>query len=395
MVFGEVFYALFLILSIAIYWFVGRNQRTIVIAISGVLFYGYYAGSWLFWLGLLTVGSWFVLFGLDSFIPQRLNEERPQIKKILCLILIPIFVLFLGYFKYGSFISSIFTTSDLRSVAGPLAISFFTFEFIQIAAEKFKGNIERIGFTEYVAFIFFFPTMIAGPIKKYEKFDKQLIEAKIDSRDILEGLFRIILGLVKKIFLADNLNTLIQEVGSPEKTQNIILLSGAIFLYGLRIYLDFSGYSDIAIGSSRLFGFRVPENFNLPYIRTNIAEFWRHWHISLYVWLVDYIYIPLGGSRVNFVRRLLNITITMLISGIWHGAAWNFIYWGLWHGSLLATHRVYVDKVKPQINPIITKSKPYIAFSYLLTMASVWFGWGLFMWSFNDFVHYWQLVLGG
>jgi alginate O-acetyltransferase complex protein AlgI len=235
--------------------------------------------------------------------------------------------------------------------------------------------------------------MIAGPIKRYENFSENITEKTINSNDILEGLFRIILGFVKKIVIADNMNTLIEEIGNPSKTQNVILLSGAVFLYGFRIYFDFSGYSDIAIGSSRLFGIIVPENFHFPYLRKNITDFWRHWHISLYSWLVDYVYIPLGGSRVQFLSILLNILITMLISGIWHGAAWNFVLWGIWHGTLLVIHKVYVDKVKPFIKQDVLNSKLYAGCSYFLTMASVWFGWSMFMWSINDLLIYWNAII--
>ena len=236
--------------------------------------------------------------------------------------------------------------------------------------------------------------MIAGPIKRYGQFTEKLQTAEINSSNLLEGLFRILLGLFKKIVLADNLNTLIQEAGTPEKSHNVLLLTGAVIMYGFRIYWDFSGYSDIAIGSARLFGIKVPENFLHPYRQTNISSFWRHWHISLYTWLIDYVFIPLGGSRVPFLRVLLNIMIVMLVSGIWHGAAWNFVLWGVWHGILLVTHRIYTDKIKPGLNTRFVNSAAAKSLSYVLTMTAVWFGWLLFMWPLRDVSQYLKLAFG-
>jgi len=416
MIFGEIFYATFLILSLFIYWTVDSKLRVAVIAASGVAFYAYYANYWVLLLVGITLVSWATLLWSPlqvavgngtaaSSAPLQNNchsnalaiafHEKTQsdFSQRLALATIPIFICILGYFKYGGFIRSIFTGGEVQPVIVPLAISFFTFEFIHVAYEKYKGNLEKVSLLDYFSFIFFFPTMIAGPIKRYGQFSQQLEAATLTAKDFLEGLFRIILGLAKKVVIADNLNTYIQEIGSPEKTQNPVLLSGAIFLYGFRIYMDFSGYSDIAIGSARLFGIKVPENFNYPYLQTNITAFWRHWHISLYTWLVDYVYIPLGGSRAGFSRALLNVLITMVISGIWHGAAWNFILWGLWHGILLVIHKIYTDSVKPNIKPDVLQGKYYQLLSYLLTMAAVWFGWCLFMWPLADVSRYLQLLV--
>ncbi|WP_071516275.1 MBOAT family O-acyltransferase [Geitlerinema sp. PCC 9228] len=441
MIFGEIFYALFLLVTAIAYWLANHKYKPAILATSGIVCYGYYASHWLILLASVTVGSWIVLFGWDAWRETQtqkkdstaasyqnttqstnsLNYQSNQqptaesvdsqsmrlsspgemtavapanYKKYLWLATIPVFVFVLGYFKYSSFIKSMFVATEVERIVAPLGISFFTFEFIQVAAEKFKGKIGHISFIDYISFIFFFPTLIAGPIKTYDQFQEQLgLAQKFKIHHILEGICRIIVGLAKKIVIADNLNTLIQEVGSPDKTQNIILLSGAIFLYGFRIYLDFSGYSDIAIGSARLFGIHLPENFHFPYLRTNIADFWRHWHISLYSWLLTYIYIPLGGSRVGFVRNLLNIITTMFVSGVWHGADWNFIVWGLWHGFLLAIHRVYASQMKPHLPTRWVSGKIYTACSYGLTMACVWFGWSLFMWSLEDVGQYLQLVV--
>ena len=404
MIFGEIFYAVFLFFTLLLFYSVPRRFKMAVIAVSGALFYVYYAGTYAILLLLLTLLSWLVMFArpvreasaaeasaADSSGGQTAVLSR-QIRMI-GVVCVVAFVLVLSYFKYGAFLSNIFAPGLLPGVAAPLAISFFTFEFIHVAAEYLKGNIRRAPFIEYFAFIFFFPTMIAGPIKRYDQFDDQFDDVRLSPNDIVEGLFRIAIGLFKKAVIADNLNSLITEIGTPEKTHNPILLTGAIVLYGFRIYLDFSGYSDIAIGSARLFGIRVPENFLYPYRQSNISAFWRNWHISLYNWLIDYIFIPLGGSRVAFGRVLFNIMVVMLVSGIWHGAAWNFILWGAWHGVLLVIHKVYTDKIVPRLNQKWVASRGAVVISYVMTMAAVWFGWMLFMWPLSLVGRYLQLVV--
>ena len=196
---------------------------------------------------------------------------------------------------------------------------------------------------EYLAFIFFFPTMVAGPIKRFQEFVPCLREPSTDwATDWNRGITRILGGLVKKFALADLLTSFTNHLNHADIAQaDRWLLVLWLFAYGWKIYFDFSAYSDIAIGSGRLFGIKVPENFDWPYFRVNIVEFWRHWHISLYRWLVDYVFIPLGGSRGSSLTVCRNIMIVMLVSGIWHGAGLNFVVWGAWHGMLLVIHRVW------------------------------------------------------
>jgi len=192
-----------------------------------------------------------------------------------------------------------------------------------------------------MSFILFFPTMVAGPIKRYQDFRPKLVNPSLDwDRDWQMGSTRILVGLAKKFVVADLLTAFTNHLTIPDIAQaQRWVLPIWLLAYGMKIYFDFSAYSDIAIGSARLFGIRVPENFDWPYLQTNIAEFWQHWHMSLYKWLVDYVFIPLGGSRTAQPRVYLNVLITMFLSGLWHGAGLNFVVWGLWHGMLLAVHR--------------------------------------------------------
>lgn len=413
MIFGEIFYFALLLATVSAYWLGPRRMRAGILATLGLFFYSYYAGAFVLLLAGLTLGSWLWLFvwgekpgtvppdaapghpdaGAHGVIAaekvQKFNLSAAQIKRALWAI--PFFVVVLAYYKYWGFFLGIFGDSS-KAVIAPLAISFFTFEFIHVAAERAKGRLDHISLPDYFAFIFFFPTMIAGPIKRYEQFAEGFETPRLTARDALEGIVRIVLGLVKKMVIADNLNTLITEAGRPSQSHNLPMLTVAVILYGFRIYLDFSGYSDIAIGSARLLGFRVPENFLQPYRQSNISSFWRHWHVSLYSWLIDYVFIPLGGSRVSLGRGLVNIIIVMLVSGLWHGAAWNFVLWGLWHGCLLALHKAHTELILPKLNQKVMGSRPVQAVSYVATMSAVWFGWLLFMWPLHEVGQYLSLL---
>jgi len=257
-------------------------------------------------------------------------------------------VVFLAVFKYWNYLTglvfSLSRTNPLhwRGAFLPLGISFFTFEFIHYAVDRYRGKTEAGALSEYLAFIMFFPTMVAGPIKRYEDFLPKLRVAEANAQDLKIGTTRILTGLVKKFAIADLMTAFTVHLNADDivKANRATLLLW-IFAYGVKIYFDFAGYSDIAIGSARLFGLKVPENFDWPYFRTNISEFWRNWHISLSSWLLDYVFIPLGGSRVAPFRIYSNLIVTMFVSGVWHGAGTNFVVWGLWHGMMLAAHRAW------------------------------------------------------
>ncbi len=259
-------------------------------------------------------------------------------------------VVFLAVFKYWNYLTglvfSLSRTNPLhwRGAFLPLGISFFTFEFIHYAVDRYRGKTEAGALSEYLAFIMFFPTMVAGPIKRYEDFLPKLRVAEANAQDLKIGTTRILTGLVKKFAIADLMTAFTVHLNADDivKANRATLLLW-IFAYGVKIYFDFAGYSDIAIGSARLFGLKVPENFDWPYFRTNISEFWRNWHISLSSWLLDYVFIPLGGSRVAPFRIYSNLIVTMFVSGVWHGAGTNFVVWGLWHGMMLAAHRAWRD----------------------------------------------------
>ncbi len=336
------------------------------------------------------------LFVWEAFISRLYHQGSRW-----CLAGVAVSLCALAVFKYWNFLTGLvaapFSSANPLAWHGaflPLGISFFTFEFIHYAVDRYKGRVERGTLGEYLAFIFFFPTMVAGPIKRFQDFAPCLRQPSRDwVTDWNRGLTRILFGLAKKFALADLLTSVTDHLNAADITRasgrGVLLLW--LFAYGWKIYFDFSAYSDIAIGSGRLFGLKIPENFDWPYFRTNIAEFWKHWHISLYRWLVDYVFIPVGGSRgsVAFVCR--NVMIVMLASGVWHGAGANFIVWGAWHGTLLIVQRLWsgrrplaADAPLAQTNAqalapeTVHPSWPRRMCGWALTYAAVNLGWAFF-----------------
>lgn len=374
---SDTIYYLFLVPLVVTYRFARGWCRRVLLALAGMLFYFYYAGNVLWLLVALTLGSWALLFGWKS-------GANPLRTRLTSLAVIVGTVATLLYFKYTGFLLGAIGSGHSAHIVAPLAISFFTFEFVHVAADRLTGKLTSVKLLDYVSFIFFFPTMVAGPIKRYQQFVPCLDSDRASANDYLEGTWRIVLGLFKKLVIADNLNTIIEEIGGPSHTHSKVMLGLAVLLYGFRILCDFAGYSDIAIGSARWFGIRVPENFLYPYRQRNIAEFWRHWHVSLSTWLTDYVFIPIGGSRGSAWRTAANLMVVMLISGLWHGAAWNFVLWGAWHGLMLASHRLYSQLVVNRLPSSITRSRLAHGAAYAVTMIGVWIGWAFFMWPIGE-----------
>src|SRR3954452_6236548 len=307
-----------------------------------------FGAAFFVFFSLTQVGGVIGALCLLVFVWESLFSRLYKQGSKFCLVGIVQALLLLLVFKYWNFLTGLFFAAHQNPLTWsgaflPLGISFFTFEFIHYAVDRYRGVTPAGKFGECLAFILFFPTMVAGPIKRYQDFRPKLESPSLVwDQDWEIGITRILVGLAKKFLIADLLTAFTNHLNHADIAQaQRWVLPIWLLAYGMKIYFDFSAYSDIAIGSARLFGIKVPENFDWPYLRTNIAEFWKHWHISLYRWLVDYVFIPLGGSRTAPSRIYLNILITMLLSGIWHGAAMNFIVWGLWHGMLLCVHRLW------------------------------------------------------
>jgi alginate O-acetyltransferase complex protein AlgI len=348
MIFNEVtYYLLFLLPCVAAFHLVALGRvdvvaaRAWVISTFGAVFFAYY--------GYLHFGGAKGSAAVGLFVWELLTSRLYRPRSRWCLFGVVQSVGILFWFKYAGFFSVAW--NDI--VAGgplhrdpierpwlPLGISFFTFEFIHFAVDVYEGKIERRSDGRYTAFIFFFPTMVAGPIKRYAEFQPALERARYDGALFARGITRILVGLAKKQVLSDTLALWSDKLDTDAlRSASSLAVVGWIFAYGMKIYLDFSGYSDIAIGSGYLFGIQIPENFDWPYVSASITEFWRRWHISLGRWIFDYVYRPLGGSTTGRVRTVVNLVAAFAISGLWHGAAYHFLVWGLLHGAMMVVHR--------------------------------------------------------
>lgn len=294
-------------------------------------------------------------------------------------------LLLLGYYKYADFFLSssnaIFGTNwPILSIILPIGISFFTFTQIAFLADAYAGKVTEYRFIYYVLFVTYFPHLIAGPVLHHREMMPQFDEDRNyrpDAANFAVGLTIFALGLAKKVLLADNLASYAAPVFSSSiDSPSLFIAWGGALAYTFQLYFDFSGYSDMAIGLSRLFGVRLPLNFSSPYKSKNIAEFWRRWHITLSRFLRDYLYIPLGGNRHGTFRRQLNLMITMVLGGLWHGAGWNFVIWGGLHGSFLVINQIW-QKLCLRI-PFRLPSQIGPFFGVTITFICVVFAWVYF-----------------
>ncbi|MFN4260049.1 MAG: MBOAT family O-acyltransferase [Gemmataceae bacterium] len=235
------------------------------------------------------------------------------------------------------------STKPLWDIILPLGISFHTFQGISYTLDVYRGKIPAVrNFVDFALFVAFFPQLVAGPIVRAVEFLPQMeTPPRVTMQHVVEGLHWFLLGMFKKAFLADRLAQFVDPVFAEPALYDAVTHRWAILAYAAQIYCDFSGYSDLAIGCAKWFGFQLPQNFNFPYLSASIAEFWKRWHISLSTWMRDYLYFGLGGSRCGALRTSLNLLLTLTLCGLWHGASWNYILWGFYNGVLLVLHRVY------------------------------------------------------
>jgi len=340
-------YAALLGLSFLLYWFLpSRRARLTVLLVGSYIFY-------MAWSEKLVALLWFSTL-LDFVCGQRIDETpSPHIKKRWLYVSLIGNLGVLGLFKYyGFFIDS---ANDLLAAMGfnplgwrlhlvlPLGISFYTFQTLSYTIDIYRGQLKPTrSLLEFAVFIAFFPQLVAGPIVRARDFLPQTtLLQRFDITEIQWGLERILWGLIKKAVIADNPAQIVEHLfANAHGTTSTHAWMAVIAFYG-QVYCDFSGYSDIAIGSSRLFGLKIKENFNKPYLTGSPQAYWNHWHISLSTWLRDYVYFPLGGNRRGPVRTYFNLFATMFVSGLWHGAAWTFVVWGAYHGVCLGVHRIW------------------------------------------------------
>jgi alginate O-acetyltransferase complex protein AlgI len=344
--------------------------------------------SWSIPCGLLllfiSLVNYFVGVGLG-------RSEDPRKRKLILGISVAVNVGVLGFFKYTNFLLDnvswgltflgFYVNQWYYDILLPVGISFFTFQSMTYTIEAYRRNINPdLTFRDFLLFVAFFPQLLAGPINRATEMFPQLTNrVRAVALDFEAGLAQFALGAVKKLVIADRIAPHVDLIfGAPGNYDGFTLLQGLLG-YTVQIYCDFSGYSDMAIGAARMMGFRFMENFQMPYSAINIAEFWRRWHISLSSWFRDYLYIPLGGNRKGVARTYMNLMLTMLLCGLWHGASWNFVLWGGLHGTSLAIHRAWI-----RWNPLKSPKKylwlqfVWNLISRLLTLSVVLLGWLFF-----------------
>jgi alginate O-acetyltransferase complex protein AlgI len=372
-------FAVFGVLTWTIYWTViPQRYKPHYLVVAGAIFYFFSIPAYLALIAAL---------GAITFITGRsmLRTEDPARERTLLTAGIIVIAGTLVAFKYSPFFGLTVNQIASRNIIPiprlvvPLAISFFTFEFVHVLVDIRLRKIRTLDPLEFTAFTFFFPTLVAGPIKRYQSFVPQLRHITVPpAGDILRNMYRVVIGVFKKIVLADSFSVLAQPIVTPGAPFHRFDYWIAFFAYAGKIYFDFSGYSDIAIGVAGMLGLSIPENFERPYWSPNIAVFWRRWHISLSTWIRDYIFIPLGGSRRPPAIVLLNLFVAMALAGLWHGAAWTFVIWGTWHGAGLAVHRLWARYVVPKYALLRSHGRFVTTISIAITFIFVCLGWVLF-----------------
>lgn len=375
MVFSSaIFLFFFLPVVLVLYYVLPKSWRNGILLAASLLFYSW--GEPVFITVLLASIT------LDFFIAQKMGKAEVRQRKIWLTVSLSVNLALLAFFKYANFfidnVQHLYRLFGLEpfswhTIALPIGISFVTFQKISYMVDVYRGNHEPQRRWDFLAlYILMFPQLIAGPIIRYKEIADQISDrsGNDSSANRMNGLLRFFIGLSKKVLIA---NVLAQQVDVIFATNPSNLSTGSAWIgmiaYSLQIYFDFSGYSDMALGLGRMFGFRFPENFNFPYISQSFTEFWRRWHITLGNWMKDYLYIPLGGNRVSRRRTFLNLVIVFLLSGLWHGAAWTFVVWGLYHGLFLVMDKIGLQRLLSKLGKI-----PSIFLTFLLVMI----GWVIF-----------------
>jgi D-alanyl-lipoteichoic acid acyltransferase DltB (MBOAT superfamily) len=341
MLFTSVRYAVFLPIVFAFYWLVPKKLQWMILFVASLIFYGYSGIPYLLLMIFTTFVSYICALAIDKA-PKHKNNKK--YKKIFLLICAASSLGTLFFFKYFDLLSNTVTAflnlfglhlnPILFAFVLPIGISFFTFQTLAYTIDVYRGNVKaEKNFAKYATFIIFFPQLVAGPIERTKNLLPQILQEHVfDYNKATYGLKRMAWGFFKKMVLADTLAIYVDSIFDSVNDYTGFSLVLAALFFAVQIYCDFSGYSDIAIGTAKLFGIDLMVNFNSPFFSASIKEFWSRWHISLSTWFRDYVYIPLGGNRVGKVRHAFNIIATFTLSGLWHGANLTFIIWGLLHG---------------------------------------------------------------
>jgi len=346
MLFNSFEFAVFLFIVVSLYAVCNHRKQNLLLLVSSYIFYGWW--DWRF-LSLILLST-----TVDYFVGLKVHNSTDQnIRKLLVGCSVAFNLTLLGIFKYYDFfvtslvdalaLCGIEVQPALLSTILPVGISFYTFQTISYSIDIYRKEVTPTkNYFDFALFVSFFPQLVAGPIERAKNLLPQITkDRKVDMTDIKVGAFLIYWGLFKKVVIADNLAFIVDSAFVDPGSLTALEALIALYAFAWQIYCDFSGYTDIARGIARLFGIRLMLNFNLPYFAISPSQFWRSWHISLSSWLRDYLYLPLGGNRKGELRTYINLSLVMLLGGLWHGASWNFVLWGAYQGLLLIAFRPF------------------------------------------------------
>lgn len=361
----------YLPLSLVLYFIVPIKYRNLALFLVSLVFYGWERPIYL--LIMLFIIAVNYIFGYLIDCATGDSKKRKQ----MLIIGVAINLATLGFFKYADFVLENLSNIPFLSfiepigIALPIGISFYTFQSMSYIIDVYRGtSVPQKKFVNFGAYVSMFPQLIAGPIVRYSDVDKELNDRKITLNESADGARRFVVGLAKKVLLADTAGALWEHINSiPREQTSVALLWLGIILYSFQIYFDFSGYSDMGIGLGKILGFHFPENFNYPYISKSITEFWRRWHMTLSTYFKEYVYIPLGGNRKGEGRLVLNLLVVWLLTGLWHGASWNFVVWGLYYFVILVVEKLFLGKYLKKIPAFL---------SHFYSLVLIVLGWLIF-----------------
>ena len=362
----------FLPAVLILYYIAPRKLRNVILLLFSLFFYAWGEPKYVFLMLFTITMDFFIGKGIDK--AKKEGNQKKAKRFLMISILVDLSIL--GFFKYADFLIGTVNTLTgagipLLGIPLPIGISFFTFQTMSYTIDVYKGSTEvQKNWIKYGTYVSMFPQLIAGPIVQYKTIAEQMEHRKENTSDFSEGIHRFMIGLGKKVLIANNIGALWDAIAVLPVDG---LTAGTAWLgalaYTFQIYFDFSGYSDMAIGLGAILGFHFPENFNYPYIAASVKDFWHRWHISLSTWFKEYVYIPLGGNRKGLPRQILNILIVWTLTGIWHGAGWNFLFWGLWFALFLILEKLFLGE--------ILKNAP-VVFGRVYTLAVVLISWVFF-----------------
>ena len=362
-----VFLFTFLPITLLVYYLVPRKVKNVVLLIASLIFYAWGEPVYIFLMLISILFNYFC--GMDIALKAG---RKSQVRSLIFTIVVNLFIL--GFFKYYGFIVTNLNAIlpfyiPYRKLELPIGISFYTFQTLSYIIDVYRGNVDvQVNLIDFGTYVTMFPQLIAGPIVQYADVERQLRERKESLTKFGYGAWFFVIGLAKKVLLANTIGSIYENIAAMDGMSVVTAWLGCL-AYTFQIYFDFSGYSDMAVGLGKMFGFEFMQNFNYPYISKSVTEFWRRWHISLGSWFREYVYIPLGGNRVTVPRHLLNLLIVWFLTGLWHGASWNFVAWGLFYGVILITEKYFTGKILAKLPEAVQT---------LYTMILVMLGWVLF-----------------